>query len=185
MDVTLRKVDFDKAADEIMARIERDGAIHRSSIVDAMVAVAATVPAVASVAPARGLAAPVVDSEHEAYDKWLAEQQKVGNGRQVSATLGEYVQMAKQAANARLAQSEASGSVGHNPVSKFSIRRRGEWYVSRPLGGDRHEYLHADLVWRGSTTIGGNPTTGYFQTKDLAEAALRQAEQRRRSERDN
>lgn len=185
MDLTLRKVDFDKAADEIMARIERDGAIHRSSIVDAMVAVAATVPAVASVVPARGLAAPVVDSEHEAYDKWLAEQQKVGNGRQVSATLGEYVQMAKQAANARLVKAErVPCRIGRNPVSKYCVPGRGEWYVASPLGGDRSEYLHAYLEWRHSTMHGDNPT-GYFQTKDLAEAALRQAEQRRRSERDN
>lgn len=83
MNLTLRKADFDKTADEIMARIERDGAIHRSSIVEAMVAVAATVPADANVVPARGLAAPVVDSEHQAYDKWLAEQRNAGNDRQV------------------------------------------------------------------------------------------------------
>lgn len=188
MDLTLRKVDFDKAADEIMARIERDGAIHRSSIVEAMVAVAATVPAVASVVPARGLAAPVVDSEHEAYDKWLAEQRNAGNDRQVSATLGEYVQMAKQAADARLAQAEQKSLARveyFQAAAAASCTNRAGWYATRRSGtGGVAEYVHPDGTWHASPWREGHPA-GYYQTKQMVEAALRQAEQRRRSERDN
>lgn len=224
---TLRRADFDRAADEIMARIERDGAVHKSSLVEVMVAVAATAPRAGgdvSVGDLNKLLRAndkegrpeIANTEQEAYDIWLRQQQ-AGNNWQASTILDEYVQMAKQAAGARLnaaerralesnglharllakqttkqpanarrQESEAFGviTIGHSPVSQFCIPGRGEWYVARPLRGDRSEYLHADLEWHHSTVLGDNPT-GYFQTKALAEAALQQAEQRRRSEGDN
>lgn len=68
--------------------------------------------------------------------------------------------------------------VGHLPtaMTPTSNRVRGEWYVCRPspIPDRMGEYLHQDGVWRSSTSADGvhGEMTGYFATKEEAEAAL-------------
>lgn len=170
MDLTLRKADFEKAADEIMARIERDGAIHRSSIVDAMVAVAATVPAVANVVPARGLAATVVDSEYDAYDKWLAEQQRARNDRQRSQAELEYASIH---ANVSCQSIEAA-------TAEAAVTGRAYLQVGNGAGA------FMLTIFRGHTAEDvSNMISARLMQRRKGEVCIDRPKQRRRSERDN
>jgi hypothetical protein len=60
-------------------------------------------------------------------------------------------------------------------VDEYSLGRKDEWYVIYTIPGlsevEADRYLHADGQWRLSTRNNGQ-WTGYFETKELAEAAL-------------
>lgn len=101
---TLRRADFDRAADEIMARIERDGAVHKSSLVEVMVAVAATAPRAGgdvSVGDLNKLLRAndkegrpeIANTEQEAYDIWMRQQMNVTD--YAKAAVADYMRMVK------------------------------------------------------------------------------------------
>jgi hypothetical protein len=170
---SIGKDDFENAADEIMARIERDGAIHKSSLVAALAAVAAAKWTIEVDKSVSTLAQPRMQPLDPG---WKVVHQSVSHSlRGVSG--GKLLIDAGKSANKTMVDSLARGlrdaleSERQTAPREISADATGKWTVSRHLGNGRVEYLYADLKWRPSLLHQGQ-STGYFCTFAVAKAAM-------------
>lgn len=187
---SIGKADFERAADEIMARIEIDGAIHKSSLVAALAAVAA----------AKGVSEEDARKRRRDFDAhmrmeldpYLSSPEAFRNAaipadlRGVSG--GKLLMDADNRAVKTMVDDLAHGLREALELERLvalrEITRLGPdaWAVSRKLGNGRVEYLHADLVWRTSPWHEGQ-STGHFCTPAMANAAMLRDDEEERKKR--